>query len=147
MTKDIVTEIPMTRIEIEDDRFGICPICGGCDYFLNIGRSHWMVCEQHKLKWQVGENLFRCWRFETEDDWRRNADTLSGFTEVQAAYRNSNILPVEVAAAVDSILDHFWSDEASDYSTTDPAARENHIFRQLHALDCWMKGMPPQMRP
>ena len=55
-----------------EDHFGGCPICGCCDTCLNIGRSHWYVCHQHKVRWNVGENLFSSWRNETEDDWQRN---------------------------------------------------------------------------
>lgn len=147
MTQDMETEIPLTRLETADDRFGTCPRCGGCDYFLNIGRAHWMVCERHRLKWPIGENLFRCWRFETEDDWRRNARTLTSYTEVRAAYRNTHILPDEVVAALDGVLDHFWGDEARDFLAAEAVARVSHVFRHMHLLDCWMKGIPQRLKP
>lgn len=147
MNHNFDIEIPLTRPKTDDDRFGTCPICGGCDHFVNIGRTHWMVCERHKLKWNIGENLFRCWRFETEEDWRRNAETLSGVAEVQAAYRNTHGLPDEVVAALDAVLEHFWSDEARDYAAADSAARGTHVFQHMYAVDCWMKGIPQRLRP
>lgn len=147
MTNVTETEIPLRRIEAADDRFGICPVCGGCDHFLNIGRTHWMVCERHRLKWNIGENLFRCWRFETEEDWRRNADTLRGYAEVRAAYHNTHCLPDEVVGSLNAMLDHFWSDEARDFAAAEPTARERHVFKHMHVLDCWMSGMPQRTKP
>ena len=47
------------------DHFGVCPICGRNDGFLNVGRAHWFVCHAHHVRWCVGENLFSCWRRQT----------------------------------------------------------------------------------
>jgi hypothetical protein len=62
--------------------FGGCPHCGRGDDYLNVGRSHWFVCREHKVKWLAGSNLFSSWREETEEDWRRNAATLAEYREV-----------------------------------------------------------------
>jgi hypothetical protein len=64
------------------DVCGGCPVCGGNDGFLNVGRAHWFVCDKHKTKWCVGDNWFRCWRFETEEIWRENARLLAGYRAV-----------------------------------------------------------------
>ena len=57
------TEIEKTY----DNYFGRCPECGGTNGFLNIGRAHVFICDEHKLAWFAGENLFRCWKDETDD--------------------------------------------------------------------------------
>ena len=67
-------------------RFGGCPVCGGNDGFLNINRGHWFMCKKHMTKWCAGSNLFRCWRFETEDIWRENFEILSDYREVTPVY-------------------------------------------------------------
>lgn len=68
--------------ESEDNTFGRCPECGGNDGFLNIGRNHVFMCNKHKLAWIVGSNWFRCWRNETEEDWKKNKAILSEYRKV-----------------------------------------------------------------
>lgn len=63
--------------------FGGCTTCGGYTGVLNIGRSHWYVCEDHGVKWNVGANLFANWRQENEAIWRANAVRLSQLSEVE----------------------------------------------------------------
>ena len=64
--------------------FGACPRCGRNDGYLNVGRSHWFVCHEHKLKWWVGANLFSSWKQETPRRWHRNWERLHGYEEVLA---------------------------------------------------------------
>jgi hypothetical protein len=56
--------------------FGGCPQCGGTDGIVNIGRSHWLHCSEHKVKWWVGSNLFDSWRHETEEEQRKIYDDI-----------------------------------------------------------------------
>ena len=74
---------PKRKKRFKSEPFGVCPECGesGLSY-LNLGCSQWFFCVRHGLKWLEGENLFSCWREETEEDWRRNAEYLSRFREV-----------------------------------------------------------------
>jgi hypothetical protein len=65
--------------------FGGCPECGNNGY-VNIGRSHWNICEDHKVKWSIGANLFSSWHDETEEDWKRNASLIADFKEVEPVY-------------------------------------------------------------
>lgn len=69
-----------------DEYFGGCPICGQCQDWLNVHRSHWCVCHNHKTKWNVGENLFSSWRYETEADWQRNLYRLANYRTVEPVY-------------------------------------------------------------
>jgi hypothetical protein len=50
------------------------------DRCYNIGRDHWAVCETHKYRWSPGGNLMSGWRDETEEDWKRNAEILAGYS-------------------------------------------------------------------
>lgn len=68
------------------DVCGGCPVCGGNDGFVNVGRAHWFMCDKHKTKWCVGDNWFRCWRFETEEIWRENARLLSAYRTVKPEF-------------------------------------------------------------
>ena len=76
------TEIEKTY----DNHFGRCPECGGTNGFLNIGRAHVFICDEHKLAWFAGENLFRCWKDETEEDWKKNKEILSGYRIVDGDF-------------------------------------------------------------
>jgi hypothetical protein len=61
------------RFREKERHFGICPECGECPSWMNVGRTHWAYCERHGLKLCVGQNIFSSWRDENEDDWTRNA--------------------------------------------------------------------------
>lgn len=63
------------------DRFGGCPVCGGSDGFLNVGRTHWFVCHKHSTKWCIGSHWFRSSRFDG-DVWQENLQLLSKYREV-----------------------------------------------------------------
>ena len=69
-----------------DEYFGGCPQCGKNNGFLNIGRGHWFVCDDHKTTWLIGSNLFSCWRDETEADWQRNDYRLAEYSNVEPIY-------------------------------------------------------------
>jgi hypothetical protein len=66
-----------------ENYFGGCPRCGECDGFLNIGSNHWCVCHKHKVAWCFGANLLSGWKDETYDRWRKNADLLATYREVE----------------------------------------------------------------
>jgi len=70
----------------EPDHFHGCPQCPeskGPDCFLNVGRSHWAICEEHTTRWCVGANLFSSWRHETEEQWRENHQRLLNYRDVE----------------------------------------------------------------
>jgi hypothetical protein len=48
-----------------DSPWGVCPYCLATDGYINIGRSHWFFCIEHKVRWCVGSNLFGNWREQT----------------------------------------------------------------------------------
>jgi hypothetical protein len=66
-----------------NDYFGGCPECGRQDGYLNVGRSHFIICDEHKVGQCIGENLFSSWKDETEGDWDRNRKLLEGYTPVE----------------------------------------------------------------
>jgi hypothetical protein len=51
--------------DIDEQRGGVCPICNETDGYVNIGRDHIGHCEEHRIAWQIGANLFSSWRHET----------------------------------------------------------------------------------
>jgi hypothetical protein len=69
-----------------DRYFGVCPICRETDGCRNLHKDHWFFCEQHKVKWFAGSNLMSGWVYETEEDWRRNAEKLAAYEVVKPAY-------------------------------------------------------------
>ena len=55
-------------IEQADDYWGLCPTCHKTDGFANHGRDHYFLCEEHKVMWCVGSNLFSSWRDDPAAD-------------------------------------------------------------------------------
>lgn len=76
-----------------------CPQCGGSTSFLNARWDHWGICENCKLRWRIGSNLFSSWQEEAEADWQRNAEMLSQFQPLdgdgpfQAGDEQANRIP------------------------------------------------------
>lgn len=62
--------------------FGACPECGETSGYMNVGRSHWFVCDTHQVKWCAGENLFSDWRSEDESIWEANMQKLVAYRDV-----------------------------------------------------------------
>jgi hypothetical protein len=71
------------RLQEEPDYFGGCPLCGGNDGYLNVGAAHWFYCQEHATRWCAGANLFSGWRQESEECWRKNAENLARYVEVE----------------------------------------------------------------
>jgi hypothetical protein len=64
---------------------GGCPECGGAT-MLNVHRTHFGVCERHKVRWLIGSNLFSGWHSETPEVWKENEAQLEQYTEVEPVY-------------------------------------------------------------
>ena len=62
--------------------FGHCAMPGHDNYYLNIGRAHWMVCDKCRIKWLIGANLFSSWRYQNPDVWRANEVKLRKYREI-----------------------------------------------------------------
>lgn len=73
--------------------FGGCPSCGASDGPHHVYRLHWFVCDAHRCRWPAGENLFRAWRLQTEQDWQRTHRWLQQFRVVKPVY------PIELIGA------------------------------------------------
>ena len=73
-----------SKINMEEiDYFGGCPECGKNNGCLNVGRSHWFICHDHKKRWFIGSNLFSGWKEETPEEWLRNEKILLTYEEVE----------------------------------------------------------------
>ena len=72
------------EIIFDDDEnyFGHCPVPEHENYYLNIGRAHWMVCDKCRIKWLMGENLFSSWRGQSEETWKANAEEIADYKAV-----------------------------------------------------------------
>jgi len=68
--------------------FGMCPICRKNDGYVNVGSSHWFICEEHRVRWCIGANVFSSWRDETESEQRRHCEKIGfdDFTDVKPFY-------------------------------------------------------------
>ncbi len=61
------------------DYFGSCPVCGAEGEYRNIYKNHFFFCEEHRMVWSAGCNLFSSWREEDETDWREAWEQLKDY--------------------------------------------------------------------
>jgi hypothetical protein len=68
--------------------FGLCPICKKTDSYVNIGRSQWFFCEEHRVRWCIGSDVFSSWRYETESAQQSHCERIGfdEFTDVEPFY-------------------------------------------------------------
>ena len=66
----------------DDNYFGHCLVPEHENYYLNIGREHWMVCDKCRLKWFIGANLFSSWRHQNKDVWVANKKKLRLYRDI-----------------------------------------------------------------
>jgi hypothetical protein len=71
-----------------DGYFGLCPICKKTDGYVNVGRSHWFICEEHRARWCIGANVFSSWRYESESEQQQHCEKIGfdEFTDVEPFY-------------------------------------------------------------
>jgi hypothetical protein len=68
------------------DYFGGCPFCGrNSGGYINVGRSHWGRCDEHRVKWCIGSNLFSDWQQQTEQAQKKIYDDIGmgGYRHIQ----------------------------------------------------------------
>jgi len=65
-----------------ENYFGHCSVPEHDNYYLNIGRGHWMVCDKCKIKWFIGANLFSSWRGQNRNIWEANAERIKNYDEI-----------------------------------------------------------------
>lgn len=46
----------------------------------NIGRGHWVACDECRTCLFLGSNLWSFWRAENEAVWRKNLESVRGYT-------------------------------------------------------------------
>ena len=61
---------------VRDGYFGVCPTCHKHDGYVNVGGGHWFLCNEHRVMWFIGANLFSSWRDETEEEQRATFERL-----------------------------------------------------------------------
>jgi hypothetical protein len=66
----------------EHHYFGHCPILTHENYYLNISRGHWMVCDECKIRWFIGANLFSSWRNQTKTTWKKNFIKIKDYEKI-----------------------------------------------------------------
>ena len=136
--------------------FGACPTCGGCDGYLNVGRSHWFYCEKHKVKWCVGSNLFDSWKDQTEEEQRRLYDevdlgsfTKLGLNQVTKHKRGGELSNVyahwaEDPAFLDVIFDLYAKEHGEEYEQ--PAQVDEFIEQLIERLWAMRPGLHDELK-
>lgn len=66
--------------------FGGCPFCGDSDGPYITGRADWLCCVSHRVRWCIGENLFRKGRFQSPEEREATNQWLGQFETVEPVY-------------------------------------------------------------
>ena len=62
---------------IKYNHFGVCPECWGDELLCrNVNRVHFFCCDDCKVAWGVGSNLFSNWQYEDQSIWDDNLKLL-----------------------------------------------------------------------
>jgi hypothetical protein len=49
----------------------------------NLGRGHYVACDECRTYIFVGANLMSCWRQENDDIWQANYDSVEGYEFIE----------------------------------------------------------------
>jgi len=66
----------------DDHYFGHCAVPEHENYYMNVERAHWMVCDKCQIKCLIGANLFSSWRYQNDDVWQANEVKLRKYREI-----------------------------------------------------------------
>ena len=74
--------------EVDNFVFGDCFAEVKCRFghktrMFNIGRGHYVVCDNCKTYIFVGSNLMSNWRRENKDIWQKNSDSVTGYKFIE----------------------------------------------------------------
>lgn len=94
MDKQEVKKRREERLIFDQERegyyFGHCMVPEHDNYCCNVkfkgdsvGKNHFMYCEECKICWYIGRNLFSSWQDETEEDWKENYEMIKDFEIVK----------------------------------------------------------------
>ena len=75
----------MTNDTADQWTFGMCPRCGQQGIVHDVGKLHFMVCDDDKVYWPIRSNLFSGGPAETEDQWQENERKLQEYKAVEPA--------------------------------------------------------------
>jgi hypothetical protein len=75
-------KLPYRLIFDDDNYWGHCANPEHENFYLNVGRAHWMVCESCRIKWLIGDNLFSSWRSQNMRIWEANHKKLRDYEDL-----------------------------------------------------------------
>jgi len=116
------------------DSSGDCPKCGRNDGFLNVHKTHWMICHKHRLRWLLSWNLYDSWRHEDESVWLKNSYVLERYHRVEPKYRLSSKPP-------DVEMPHELEMEIKCENEKFPSTLD---MEEEHTLDCLLRDLPDE---
>jgi hypothetical protein len=83
--------------------FRECPECGKSDEYRNIYKHHFFFCDEHRLVWMPGVNLFSSWR--GEEDCREAWAKLNGYRTVDGFGEYETGAPLGEQVTFEELLD------------------------------------------
>jgi hypothetical protein len=107
--------------------FGLCT-CGRLMPVRNIGAAHFATCGHCRTYWQLGENLFSGWRYESEADWNSTREFIEAAREIQPVH--PVIAPhgsLEITANPTTVWQRFLCEQVGMNWPRRPAAEPSEV--------------------
>lgn len=60
-----------------------CPVCRQNHGYLNVYEQRWFICNTHKVKWQIGQQMNSSFGSEPADAYECNRSLLESYETVQ----------------------------------------------------------------
>jgi hypothetical protein len=81
---DIIAHLIADSVEPKDQTYSDrCPECGEAGINLNVGRDHWFICFEDRVRWYAGCGVIDGWKDESLAVWNRNRTILRGYRQVK----------------------------------------------------------------
>jgi len=68
--------------QLHPANWGMCPVCGKHNGYVNLGAEFWIICHQHKTKWSIGDDLLAGWQDQSASQFYKVENILSKYNEV-----------------------------------------------------------------
>jgi hypothetical protein len=93
----MMDEIKRLEQEAGNNEFwGGCPHCHICDNIVTVNHNDYGVCNEHRVFWYFGTNLFSDWRDEPPGTSQGHVSRLEHYDKVEPWYSRGDDLDLDV---------------------------------------------------
>ncbi len=122
---------------------GVCPDCGACDGFVEFGKSVWLYCYSHQIRWHVPRErvesildlipFSNCHEVTFTDIY--DYQVVNGEPHVDIYSRWTVTMSRGLDYAITHVVNHFWEQAEADYFRCQGPERQGHVLESLQVLN------------